>query len=284
MTGTTAPTPPAPTGGPQQSPTARSGTRALAVTIGVLGGAALVLSGVGVAFATVGSTIASTLGEAGQAAVSAVGVANVVADVDAGELDIEFGRGDEVSLEHYSDGGAWTLERDGDTVVVSSPDRDFGISFFDWNHRQEATLVLPESLEGVDLDVTMAAGSLTADGEFGAVSYDIDAGHIEVEGSAESIDARMSAGRSVLELDSVSQVFLAITAGSLDADLTGEAPEAVTVHVTAGSAELQLPDVPYDVRVDREAGGFDSSLTESRSSSRTIDGTVTAGSLSLYAD
>ncbi|WP_110589709.1 hypothetical protein [Microbacterium suaedae] len=289
MTGTTTPTPPAPEQQPaaqptSQSTTTRSGTRALAITIGVLGGGALILSGIGVAFTTVGSTIATTLGSAGEAAVSAAGATDLVAQVDAGELEIEFGRTDEAVLEHSSDNGTWTIDREGDAISVRSPERDFGFDPFDWGARQTATLTLPESLEGIDLDIRVAAGSIVADGDFGDIAYGIDAGRIEIEGSAGALDARMTAGRSVIDLDSVATANVEVTAGSLEAEFSGTPPEGVTVTVTAGSVEMRLPDVPYDVRVDREAGNLTSTLAEDRASSRTVEGTVMAGNLRLIAD
>ena len=55
------------------------------------------------------------------------------------------------------------------------------------------------------------------------------------------------------------------------------------IGVSAGSLELQLPDVPYDVRTNRTAGDFVSSLEESTSSDRRIDVRIMAGDVALYA-
>lgn len=53
--------------------------------------------------------------------------------------------------------------------------------------------------------------------------------------------------------------------------------------MTAGSFELEVPDVPYAVDVEREAGGFESNLDERRDAERTIDVVVSAGFVNLIA-
>src|SRR5690606_18371419 len=157
MTDTTFPAPPAPPRPPEasapppepQNPATRAGTRALAITISVLGGGALVVGGIGVGLGTAGATIASGLTEATSQAVSVAGATEFVADVGAGRLDIEFGGGDEAVLEATGAEGAWTFERRGEKIVVSAPGR--ALDLFGWHIDPAATLTLPRSAEGIDL-------------------------------------------------------------------------------------------------------------------------------------
>jgi len=273
------PTPQQPS--PQQSSTVRSGTRALAITIGVLGGGILLLGGAAAAIGAVGSTIFSASGGSGSASVPVNGVDSLRVDVGDGDVDVAFGSGSEARLDYESNIGEWRFERDGDTLVVSSPQQWFG--FFDWAGEQRATLVLPESLEGIDADLDVSAGSLMVDGTFGEVAYDLSAGNIELEGSATALDAEMSAGRSTVELADVETATFNVSAGNVYGELTGEAPQAIGIDLAAGSIELQVPDVPYRTVIDRAAGSVDTNLQESRDSRRTIDVDVSAGNVTLAA-
>ncbi|MTE23491.1 hypothetical protein [Microbacterium sp. ZXX196] len=268
--------------GPTQSDAARSGARALAITIGVLGAGALALSGVGVAFAAVGSSVASSLTGEATTSVGAAGATAVEADVAAGELRVEFGPVSEAVLEAEDGGASWTLDRDGDAIVVGSEDR-FGWPVT-WGRGTSATLTLPASLAGVDLDAQVDAGRLVAEGDFGDVTAAMSAGSTEIEGTARSVDAEMSAGRGVLALADVGTADLEVTAGRLDAAFAGEAPGAVAVRATAGSVSLTLPDVPYDVRTSRDAGEITSRIAHDPAADRTLDIAITAGSVEVFAE
>lgn len=276
------PTPPAPQPPPAQSSTTRAGTRALAITFGVIGGCVLLGGGAITAVAAVAQTAASASGGVGSESVSTSGIDSVKVDVNAGDMDVLFGGRGEARLDYSSDRGPWTLERDGDTLVVQGPDPRF--SLFDWSFHQSATLTLPASLEGVDLDVDVAAGEFMADGSFGDITYELGAGTVELEGAARSVDGQVSAGSSIIELADVETANFDVAAGGVNGHLTGEAPEEVSIDVSAGAVVLQLPDVPYDVRINRAAGDVTSSLQENSSSDRLVDVQVMAGDVELYAD
>lgn len=276
------PTPPAPQPPPAQSSTTRAGTRALAITFSVIGGCLLLGGGAVTAVAAVAQTTHSAGGGVGSESVSTSGIDSVRVDVDAGDMDVLFGGRSEARLDYSSDRGPWTLERDGDTLVVQGPDPRF--SFFNWSFDQSATLTLPASLEGVDLDVDVAAGEFMADGSFGDITYELGAGTVELEGAARSVDGQVSAGSSIIELANVETATFDVAAGGVNGHLTGEAPEEVSIDVSAGAVVLELPDVPYDVRINRAAGDVTSSLQENTSSDRLVDVQVMAGDVELYAD
>jgi len=268
---------------PRQSPEARTGSRALAITLGVVGGV-VVLGAMGLA---AGSAVASTAfrgdGELQTLTAGTTGVREVEISSSSGEFRVEFADVDEATLEGVSDGGDWSMRRDGDTLVIDSPRQWFRFGF-DWNYERNATLTLPRSLEGVDLDADVSAGSFDASGAFGAVSYELSAGAFEIEGSATSLDADMSAGSSVIELSDLRTASFEVSAGDLWGDLTGgEAPDAIDIDVSAGSVELQLPDVPYAVTRDSAFGDVTSNLDESSRAPRTIDIELAAGDVTLAA-
>lgn len=274
---------PTPTAAPApQTDTTRVGTRALSITIAVLGAGALVLGGLATAFGTVRQ--ATSPDPVAQSVSGVSGVHGIDVDVSAGDLRIEFS-GSEITLVSTGESG-WTLERDGDRIEVSSPDDPFDLGFdWLWNDAdRSATLTLPAALEGADLDIDLSAGRVIAEGEFGATTFEMSAGAIELEGSAETLDGSVSAGHAIVELADVREIDIDLSAGHLQGQLSGEAPERVGIGVSAGSLDLRLPDVPYAVRDDSGAGELHlNNLQEDSGASRQIDVRVAAGEVDLRA-
>lgn len=253
------------------------GSRAVAIVVIVLGG--IVLLGATISAAV--STIASASVHTSTRAVDIAGVEELNVDAAAGTLRVEFTDVPEAELEVTSswDADAWRLERDGDTLQVSSPDR-FG--WFGWrgwfgDGGADAVLRLPSSLDGLDASVSLGAGEFVTDGEFGELDLSLAAGSFDVSGSAESLSADVSAGRGTLELEGVSEADLTVSAGSLDATLTGTQPDAVDLDVSAGSLRLTVPEGEYDVRSEVSAGEFDNGIGSTPDASSTITVQVSAG-------
>lgn len=267
---------------------ARLASRAVAITVTVLGAAALVVSGTGTAFAALYESRAG-LGDTGSVAVSTAGVSTLDIDVSRGDVSILFADVAEAELAYTGELNSWELEREGSTLSLSSPESRFGWSDWGWfrglGDDEHATLTLPRSLEGADLDVDLAAGRLLVDGEFGEVTVGMGAGLLEIEGSATAVDARIGAGRVILELADVQMAEIDLSAGYLYGDFTGEAPDHVDLDVSAGALELRLPDLPYALSVDRSAGTVETNnLHTSSTAPRTIDVTVAAGRIDLRAN
>ena len=253
------------------------GSRAVAVVVIVLGG--IVLLGATISAAV--GTIASASVHTSTRTVEAAGVDDLDVDAAAGTLRVEFTDVAEAELEVTSSWGAdsWRFDREGETLIVASTDR-FG--WFGWrgwfgDGGADAVLRLPSSLEGLDADVSLAAGEFVTDGEFGELGLSLAAGSFDVSGSAESLTADVSAGRGTLELDGVRHADLTVSAGSLDATLTGTQPEAIELGVSAGSLRLTVPEGDYDVRSDVSAGEFDNSIGSTPGASSTITVQVSAG-------
>ena len=252
------------------------GSRAVAIVVIVLGGIVLLGAGISAAVGTIASAAVHTSTRTADGA----GVEELDVDAAAGTLRVEFSDVREAELEVTSSWGAgdWRLERDGDTLQVSSPDRDwFGWRGWFGDGGADAVLRLPASLEGLDADISLAAGEFVTDGEFGELDLSLAAGSFDVTGSAESLSADVSAGRGTLELDGVREADLTVSAGSLDATLTGTAPDAIELDVSAGSLRLTVPEGEYDVRSEVSAGQFDNSIGSTPGASRTIDVQVSAG-------
>ncbi|MFF2633009.1 DUF4097 family beta strand repeat-containing protein [Microbacterium sp. NPDC058021] len=274
------PQPAAPTPPPQRS----SAGRIVAIIAIVVGG--LLILGT-VAFGILGAVVRTGGPVDDRIAVDAAGVDSLDIDVSAGDVRVLFTDTDEAVLDITADAGAgnWTLTREGDELVVRSPQRwFFGWWFYDGPTR--VVLELPEALQGtgLDADFVLSAGSLDVDGDFGALDLEVNAGELTLAGSATELHTDVSAGRADLELADIDTASLNVSAGGLKAVLTGSAPDDVTIDVSAGSLDLTVPDGQYRVESDVSAGGLDNRLETTSQATRTISVSVSAGDVTLRSD
>lgn len=268
-----------PGGSPQRPPS--SAARVVAILAIVFGSLVIV----GAIVSAVVGTIVSASVHTTNRSVEVAGVDRLDIDAAAGSLRVEFGSVREAELEVTSSWGAdrWVLEREGGSLVVGSP-RTWGPwwIFGGWfGGPGDAVLRLPQSLEGLDADITFSAGTLDVDGEFAELDLTMNAGRADISGSAESLTADMNAGRADLELADVATATLTVNAGSLDAALTGSQPDEIAVDLSAGSLNLSVPEGDYVVTSDVSAGGFDNRIGSDPSASSTIHVEVSAGQVTL---
>ncbi|UJP09541.1 DUF4097 domain-containing protein [Microbacterium sp. KUDC0406] len=260
--------------------TMKAGIGAITVVTAVVGGVAIAGSAAAAAFA--GANQLSTGPTSTSTAVT--GVTDLDLSVDAADVRVEFYDGAQARLE--SDGGdldGWRVYRDGDELKVRSPDRGWNWFLPDWLHESETvTLLLPESLSGMDADFDVQAGALHVDGEFGELDATVDAGALNLNGSARSLDADVNAGRADIALADVRDAEFTVSAGRLTAELSA-VPREVSLDVSAGQLTLTVPDDVYSIRRDVSAGTLNSDLQESSSSSNRIDASVSAGTANLRA-
>ncbi|WOF23088.1 hypothetical protein N8K70_00020 [Microbacterium betulae] len=280
--------PPAPSG-PAQRPEPSSGGsgRTVAIVVGVVGGAVIL----GTALA---AGLSALLGAGASDDVHTADVRGVAAldvDVSASEFAIVFGDVDEAVLEVTGSRSGWSLSRDGRDLSVDRRGGLLGDWWFvgDWlggdGREESVVLTLPESLReaGLDGDLTLSGGSLSAEGAFGELDIEVGAGYLSFEGSATDLDVDVSAGRAELAVDDVSRAGLSVAAGRLDAELTGDAPSEVAVEVSAGQLDLTLPEAAYAVDSEVTAGSFDNRLDVSASSRHGVSVDVSAGQATVRA-
>lgn len=257
-----------------------AGAKGATVALAVAGGLVLIGTGTTAAFAGV-----SQIGQKpADDEVSVQGVQEVDAEVSGAQLNIAFYDGDQATLR--ADDGTlqgWQLRRDGDALEVSSPHQSFDWWGFGWTRQgdQQVTLLLPQSLAGIDADLELNAGNLIVDGEFGEIDADVSAGALTLSGSGQSLDLTLTAGRADVELAGVEKASYEVTAGRVTSTLTDNAPRAVKIEVSAGNLSLTLPDGTYDLRREVSAGSLDSSLREDPGSRNRITAQVSAGSVTL---
>ena len=283
----------APASSEQQSPAPRTdrgrtpGATAVLVVTAVVGGIALLVSGGTAAVAGTRGLLSSSSTDAGDAVQTAevTGLQGIDLDVDAGNMRVEFGDVDEARLSiTNSRGPAWSLEREGDELVVHSPDFEFGWWFGSWfGDDQSAVLTLQDSLRdaALDADMTLDAGSLDVVGDFGELDITVNAGALDVEGSASALSLDMSAGRADALLDGVDSATLSVSAGDLNIDLTGRAPSTTTIDVSAGSVDLTVPDEAYAITQEVSAGSLDAKVEQSAAARRSIDVSLAAGRVTI---
>jgi hypothetical protein len=274
---------------PPDRPPTRASSRVVAIIVIVFGG--LVVLG------TVFSAIVTTIGAASvhttTRTVDATGVSDLDVDVAAGSLRIEFADVSKAELEVTSTWGAdhWTLSSHDGTLKVSSPDGVFGEGWpfggwpFGVNDVGDATLRLPQTTAGSDADLRLAAGELVVvDGSFGDVGLHMGAGQARIAASVDTISADVSAGTAELTLDGAQSADLTVSAGSLQAQLSGAQPDSLELDVSAGTLDVTVPAGDYDVRSDVSAGDFDNRVGSSPGADSTVTVQVSAGKAILRAD
>ena len=270
--------PPPPVGGRS------SGTTAVLVVTAVIGGIALLGTGGTAAAAAAGNLLSTSAPDSVQT-VNAEGIEKIDLNADASRVRVEFGDVEEAELSITNGRGtAWTFERDGDELVVQSPRGTFGWWFGNWFGDEETVVLkLPQSLSGSDLeaDLTLNAGSLDVAGDFGLLDVGINAGSLDIEGSARTLDMQMNAGSADVLLDGVDEVDLGVAAGDLRVELTGTPPTTTAIDVSAGSLDLTLPDVEYTITQSISAGSLDAKVDQASSARRSIDVSLSAGSVTI---
>ncbi len=278
MTTTLTPPPVPPTSPEPTRRPPRASARVIAILTIALG-AAIVL---GTIASSVFSTVAAASVTTDSRTVAVAGVESLDTDLAAGSLRIEFADVPEAQLQVTSTFGfgQWTLQRNGDTLKVASPQWQWNFPWI-WRGNGTAVLRLPESMKGVDASLRMAAGDLTVAGDFGAVTLDIGAGQARVDGSATALTADLSAGGADVDLSGVRTADLQVSAGTMNASLTDRQPDAVKIDVSAGALDLAVPDGDYTVTSDVSAGGFDNRIGSTRGADSTVDVQVSAGSVTL---
>ena len=272
---------------PVPSASRGSGARAGVIAIAAFGGIALIGAGGTAAFAAVHDIQTSVAGAGEVQSVSVAGVDAISVDVAASDVTVRFGNVDEATLEVTGTvDNRWTMERIADELVVGNDESLFGWFGGDWfgsrwfANDESVVLTLPDSLNdaNVDANFSLGAGSLDVDGEFGQLDIDLGAGSLNLTGSATSVVADISAGRADLYLTGLTEADFQVSAGKLVTELTGTAPRLITIDVSAGSADLTVPDDVYDVSQEVSAGSLDNRLDTSSSSRNRIDATLSAGS------
>lgn len=268
------PLPPAP-------PAPRGSAKPLNIILAVLGVIALMT----MLISTTRQAIATLNTSHVVQSVDAKGVTSLDVAATTGTFTLEFAPTDQAVLDvRSSNGKDWSLERNGQSLEVRPPADWFNFCFFGCTKDDnQITLTLPQELNdgSVDAKFNLGAGQFNADGNFNDLKIDVSAGLLLLNGSAAHLDVNLGAGRADMNLSDVKQAKLDVSAGRLDAKLSGTAPEQIDGRVSAGLLQLTVPDTTYKVASSSSAGSIDNGLQTSSSSPRTISITTSAGSAVL---
>ena len=261
----------------------KSGFGAVTIVTAIVGGAALVGSA-GWGGLLGAMDLANTPDQAGSRTLSAQGVTSIDVDASAAGVNITFDDVTEIELHSNKELRGWTLRNDGGEVELRrNGSWLWWLDWFSpegWGAGERVTLTLPRSLAGIDAELSVNAGSIDADADFGELDADVNAGDLTVRGSADVADIDVNTGSADAELDGVRELELSVSAGRLEADMAS-APDQTSVDVSAGDLRLSLPDEEYQLAQNVSAGSLDSSLRETSSSPYRIDAEVSAGSATL---
>jgi len=289
MTTTITP-PPAGTDAPPPGQRPTSGAaRVIAILVAVLGAFVII----GAIISALVTTIVSASVDTTSRTADVTDVTDLDVDMAAGTLLIEFADIPDAELEVTGTAGAdrWTFRSEEGRLVVASPQGWFngGWPFGGWPFGEraadEATLVLPESLKGTDADLSLAAGELIVDeGDFGEVDLDMGAGRTRFTAAVDSMTADVSAGAADLDLEGAREASFSVSAGALQAVLSGVQPRALELDVSAGSLDVTVPDGDYNVVSDVTAGDFDNRVGSTPDADNTVSVQVSAGKAVLKAD
>jgi hypothetical protein len=251
----------------------------IGVLTAVVGGIALISSGGSEAWSAFGAVNREDTVQTAEAE----GLTGLDVDAEAASMTVAFGDVDQAVLEvRNGTRDSWWMKREGRELSVGKRG-DWCIM---WCHREreDAVLTLPRELDdgSLDAELSLDSGELRADGSFAGLETSVDAGTLTVTGSARTIEAGVDAGRADLDLSGVEEGRFDVSAGRIDAELTGEAPSNVEFDVSAGALDLTLPDEPYRVAVDRSAGSLDNQLDSAGSTATsTVSGELSAGDVTL---
>lgn len=273
-----------------EATTASRTAKPIMVALAVVGGLTLLTAGASQAWQSmltlnsVSSPSAVTGGSAGEnASFAAADVRSIQLEVAAATVDLGFGDVDEVTVlgrGELAEGWIVDLDSDGE-LTIASPDNYPSLSFGVQTGSRGATVILPESLRGIDLDVEVAAGQVSIEGDFSDLSIDISTGKVTAEGTAQKLAVDLATGALDATLEGVERAEFDVAAGEGKITLNGKAPTTVDAAVSLGSLEVELPDAPYRVQSEVEAGSLVNKLREDETAKSRVNVSVELGSLKL---
>ena len=264
-----------------QTPQPAGSKKSMTIVMAILG--ALIILGVIATSAWRASNSLSTSNTS--QALSTEGINELDVEVDAGKFNILFAEVPTATLDVQSArGGEWKLRRDGNALVVRSPNNwgDWCFTGCDWEEN-EVVLTLPKSLDNGELDANlqMSAGEFSVDGNFNDLVMEMSGGTLEAAGSAKALLVELGAGKTEINMDNVQSAVFDVSAGRIDTALTGTAPENIQANVSAGMLQLTLPKASYNVTEDISAGTLNNGLLVDSSSPHKIQVEVSAGNVNL---
>ncbi|TAP28429.1 DUF4097 family beta strand repeat-containing protein [Arthrobacter sp. S41] len=267
---------------PPIPPTSNGNGTALNIILAVIGALViltLLISSARSAFATLSR-------ENSTQSADIAGVTNLEISAGSGRFDLHFAKVQEATLEvDSSDSQEWQLKREGNKLSVDSPD-----SWGDWcffgcsSYENKAVLTLPESMNDGSMDAyfDLSSGELDAVGSYKNLEVEVGAGSLDLSGTAKNAKVQIGAGDAEVSLEDVEQADFDISAGQLQGTLSGKAPKQINAEVSAGSLELELPDVTYDLRQDVSAGDVSNKLATDMDSPNKISVNVSAGNATFH--
>ena len=278
------PVAPAPVFSAPASSPSRGTLTAITIAAAIIGGGALVTVGGGSALAAVGQVASSDDATARSTSVDTTGVTGLKVEVGRGSASIRFDDVSEATMRVSGTGSSdWTIRRDGDVLRVDRPNGPFGWWIGGWfGVDPQMTLTLPRELEGeLTADLQLDAGSLSAEGRFDTLTTKVNAGSLSLDGGAKTVTTRVNAGSATLHLEDVTTAELSMSAGELNATISGRQPDELNLDVSAGSMDVTVPTGRYALMRDSSAGTIDARIQTDPSSTHRIGARLSAGSITL---
>jgi|GEM_PF-881884 len=262
----------------------RGALAAITIAAAIIGGGALVTVGGTSALAAIGQVAAGDGAVGTTTTVDTAGVTVLKVEVGRGSAAIRFADVTAATMRATGTRNSdWSMHREGDVLRVDRPTAPFGWWIGGWfGQDPQMTLTLPREVEGeLNADLQLDAGSLSTEGRFGTLAATVNAGSLSVDGGAPSVTTRVRAGSATLRLDDVTTADLDMSAGDLNATITGAQPDAIRLNVSAGSMDVAVPSGRYALSKDVSAGNLETSIQTDLSSSHHIQASLSAGGITL---
>lgn len=204
---------------------------------------------------------------------------------NAGEVKTEFYNGDKIVVEYPEiENYSTTIKEENGTLTFSGPRKQHWYNFsFGWNKIPKTIIKLPQNT-AFNLDFEVNAGTVTvAEGAYGTVKIQLNAGTVKVNGIAEctSFTGTVNAGSAnVKNVNCEGKFRCEVNAGSINID--GLTCDDIDTEVNAGSLNLKINGnkTDYTIFVDKSAGSC-SVEEQTGTGGKTLAIDVSAGSANV---
>lgn len=210
-------------------------------------------------------------------------ISNLNINFSVGEIETVFYDGDVIEIDyHTSNIYNVDINENNGTLTYKIRTKPLRISWGVINHPKTVIKLPAEHI--YNFDTTINAGSMkVSGGQFGDVSVEMNAGHVEFSGDikCEKLNIKLNAGMIELENAECSSLAVKSNAGKVEIDkLT--CPK-IDINTSAGAVDLNVNGIKgeYYIQVDRSAGSCNVSDQTGTDYSKKITVDISAGTVNI---
>lgn len=211
---------------------------------------------------------------------------SVTVNVEVSDVVIEYDNVDEATVTFEQNDARRNMNFDAEVVggelKVRVEDRWAGFWLpFGSMGSPRLTVILPESAEGVDLDVQSDVGDVAIEGEYGVVEFDSNVGDLRLEGSATRAEIETSVGDITVRRYSVDEeLVIDSSTGDVTLDLDS-VPSKLDVSSNVGDQDVTLPTGSYRVETETSVGEVSMSVDNDNDSDTLLRFETSVGDITV---